>query len=385
MVTWAALLSLSTSLRWSLAAGGAASNMTLAVAPRGGGSPIGVHNTSLLLSSLPLPSPSSHTGARRLRGKTGNLPTVFIVGVQKGGSSSLFELLTAHPSLCGGLHKESHCFDKLENYNKGLEYYESLYSDKKCGKNPSAAKYVDGTPMLHYTNVWERIYSSYSAVPDVRDSLKFIALLREPVSRDYSWYEHAIRYNLHEGLKFEDVRTIKELYTGGASDHRKGRYVDQLEAFVKVFRRDQILVLSSAAVFQNTQAMVEKIRQFLDVAKDSSLTKAFPHDQHLHKLEEEGLADCVVKHVPAFDCTVRDRMGVYYEPYNKRLYEWVSATRPQAHPSEPPFWPLFDSYKAIPCVADSRADFDSFVAADSTHKTGCVDTDAVPEHLYQPI
>jgi hypothetical protein len=36
-------------------------------------------------------------------------------------------------------------------------------------------------------------------------------------------------------------------------------------------------------------------------------------------------------------------------------------------------------------VADSRADFDSFVAADSTHKTGCVDTDAVPEHLYQPI
>lgn len=330
-----------------------------------------------------------NTSTRSLKSKSsdGTLPQIFIVGVQKGGSSSLFELLIEHPHLCGGLHKESHCFDKMENFNKGLDFYESQYTDHKCLKDPAASKYVDGTPMLHYTTVWQRIYERYSVVPDTRDSLKFIALLREPVARDYSWYEHAIRYNLHEGVRFSDVKTIQELYRGIASDHRKGRYLEQLVAFTKVFRRDQILVLSSAAVFQNTPAMVEKIRQFIGVTKDSSLLKSFPHDQHLHRLEKEGLAECVVSHVPGFDCAVRDRMGAYYEPLNKQLFEWLEATKGQAHPSEPPFWPMFDSYKSIPCVENSRAAYDLVLAADlKASRIACVDRgDINPTHLYQPI
>jgi hypothetical protein len=217
--------------------------------------------------------------------------------------------------------------------------------------------------------------------------LKFIALLREPVARDYSWYEHAIRYNLQEGVQFSDVKTIQELYRGIESDHRKGRYLEQLQAFTKVFRRDQILVMSSAAVFQNTPAMVEKIRQFIGVTKDPSLMKSFPHDQHLHRLEKQGLAECVVKHVPGFDCAVRDKMGAYYEPLNKALYDWLQATKGQAHPSEPPFWPMFDSYKSIPCIDNARAAYDIILAADLVaSQTACVNNgDINPTHLYQPI
>jgi len=46
----------------------------------------------------------------------GNLPSIFILGAQKGGSSSLFEFLLEHPTLCKGDHKEPHFFDDWKVY-----------------------------------------------------------------------------------------------------------------------------------------------------------------------------------------------------------------------------------------------------------------------------
>jgi len=45
--------------------------------------------------------------------ETGNLPTIFILGAQKGGSSSLFEFMREHPQLCGARKKEPQFFSQL--------------------------------------------------------------------------------------------------------------------------------------------------------------------------------------------------------------------------------------------------------------------------------
>ena len=125
-------------------------------------------------------------------GKAGTLPTVFIVGAQKGGSSSLYELMQQHPQLCRSFHKENHYFDHPDNYLYGVDYYKSLFADTKCD-NVTGSHFMDGTPILHYPSVWQRIYDTYNHSISLRDSLKFIVLLREPVARDYSWYQHATR------------------------------------------------------------------------------------------------------------------------------------------------------------------------------------------------
>ena len=44
---------------------------------------------------------------------TGNLPLIFILGAQKGGSSSLFEFMREHPQLCGARKKEPQFFSQL--------------------------------------------------------------------------------------------------------------------------------------------------------------------------------------------------------------------------------------------------------------------------------
>ena len=344
-----------------------------------------VNGTSLYNISQPLHQ-------RKLSKKNtvyGSLPTIFISGVQKGGSSSLFELMVSHPQLCGGMHKESHFFDKAENYNKGIDHYKSLYHDKKCSSKKKATYYIDGTPMIHYTNVWEKVYNTYSEDVELRDRLKFIVLLREPVSRDYSWYEHAVRSNLHEGLDFESVKTPAELYQGSSSNHRKGRYLEQLQAFVKYFKRSQIFIISSAAIFEKPLEILDRIRRFIDVTPDESFLQSLPHDAHLGSILKAGIGDCIIGHIPKLDCTVRDQMGEYYEPLNQQLYEWILETKKDADKNEPPFWPTFDNYKALPCVADARAEYDIVIRADwalEPPRTVCVENDQLdPGDLYNPL
>ena len=68
----------------------------------------------------------NRTISRRLKTQ-GALPTIFIVGAQKAGSSSLFELMIGHPFLLKGIHKETHFFDGDREYAHGEEYYSSTY------------------------------------------------------------------------------------------------------------------------------------------------------------------------------------------------------------------------------------------------------------------
>ena len=300
---------------------------------------------------------------------------IFVAGVQKGGSSSLHELLIKHPLLCGGQHKESHYFDDMNAHNKGVEFYKQQFNDPKCD-GVAKARYVDSTPIFHVNEVWERIKTTYTS-SIMRENLKFVVLLREPVARDYSWYQQYVRTELYDhGRKFADMKTMKEMHDiltskmhGRHNDTRlKGRYVEQLQALTKHFRRNQILVLSSVAIFKNTSMIMEYVRQFLELPKDEIFSLPFPHDDHLGKFEKDGVTECITKHIPALDCSYRDYMGQYYAPWNEKLYQWVEDTREEADPAEPPFSPKFESFKLVKCVDDARGDYDTLLANDKLPK-----------------
>jgi hypothetical protein len=146
-----------------------------------------VHGSSNVARNLT----SSQHHARRLKTQ-GSLPTIFIVGAQKAGSSSLFELMVGHPLLLKGIHKESHFFDGDREYEKGKEFYSSTYFPlRKSGDNPKE-RFLDGTPMLHKEYVWDRIKETLEPYVQL-SSLRFIAILREPVARDLSWHMHYTR------------------------------------------------------------------------------------------------------------------------------------------------------------------------------------------------
>lgn len=205
----------------------------------------------------------------------GFLPNIFIVGGQKCGSSSLFELLMKHPLLSKGTHKEPHFFDGENEFKKGLHYYTNTFFPMRKGEeNNPRQRFMDGTPIFHKPIVWERIYNSL--VPYVQCAgLKFIVLLREPVARDLSWYSHQTREQIFLGEPFSEVQTLKEKASHVFTTKKKlteeeqelfdktfrGQYIDQLEAFTKIFHRNQIFVVNIMSIVKNSTMVLEHLRK----------------------------------------------------------------------------------------------------------------------------
>lgn len=300
----------------------------------------------------------------------GQLPSVFIIGAQKGGALSLLDLMIHHPLLCGGIRKEPDFFSSDENYDTGTKAYKDLFRDGKCNKNAKYSKYIDGTPMLHIPKVWSRIVDTYSKDKDgkkLKDNLKFIVLLREPVSRDFVWYQHNLRNELHQGQMFKDVKTIKEMTDEShfrdenGVDTRYGRYIEQLQEFTKYFRRDQLLVLNSQVIFDDAPSVMKNIYQFIGVPDEIVANQVLPRVNHFL---ETGMAfeTCTIHHIPEMDCSYRDSLGEYYEPFNEQLYYWIKATKNEANINEPPFVPLFSSYKLTSCSEDARKEYDNYLS-----------------------
>ena len=69
-------------------------------------------------------------------------PLIFILGVQKGGSSSLMWHIITHPQLCSGVRKETHFFGG--NYEKLVDQDTGRYTSKV---------YIQTTHIPHQHNI----------------------------------------------------------------------------------------------------------------------------------------------------------------------------------------------------------------------------------------
>ena len=293
------------------------------------------------------------------------LPRLYVLGAQKGGSSSLYELMIAHPQFCGGDHKEPMFFKEDEFFKNGKDWYMSNYNDKKC-KGKENTFFVDGSTMMHrMPGVMERMDQFFS--DEMKDDLKFIVLLREPVSRDYSWYQHFTRWYLEDHGTFSGLKTLQEHADTNKGNHftnlyTHGEYAQQLKAFLGMFRREQILIINSNMCFKDSPAVMRVISKFLNVPFVPEWDKPFPHDDHLGNVDN---AECVTKYVPKLDCSIRDELARWYQPKNLDLEQLIQSTKEKAPPMEPPFPPFRDEYKKSSCVPSARQEL-NWVIQNST-------------------
>lgn len=289
-------------------------------------------------------------------------PRLYILGTQKGGSSSLYELMIAHPQFCGGDHKEPMFFKEDEFYKNGKDWYQGNYNDKKC-KGKEGTFFVDGSTMMHrMPGVMERMDQFYS--DEQKDDLRFIVLLREPVSRDFSWYQHWTRWYLEDHGPFTGIKTLQEHANTNKGNHftnlyTHGEYAQQLKAFLGMFRRDQILIINSLLCFKDSPSVMKVVAKFLNVPYHPEWDKPFPHDDHLGAVNN---AACVTKYVPKLDCSIRDELARWYEPKNKDLEQLLISTKEKSPAMEPDFEPFGESYKKTSCVADARQELDRVIA-----------------------
>ena len=235
------------------------------------------------------------------------LPAVLVIGAARAGSTSLYAYLLDHPRMAAPSHKEIHYFDL--NRHRGIGWYRRHFPFRRSGRiTGEASPYY-----VFHPHVPERVRAT---LPDV----KLIVLVRNPVDRAYSHYHLACR-NGREHLSFEeaieaeperiDSETERMLgdpsYRSLAHRHHsylaRGRYAEQLERWLSVFPREQLLVLRSEDLFDDPAGTLGGVHSFLELHAHGA-GRYEPYNRRPY----DELA-------PA----TRERLADYFAPHNRRL------------------------------------------------------------------
>ncbi|MGB3571538.1 MAG: sulfotransferase domain-containing protein, partial [Phormidesmis sp.] len=205
------------------------------------------------------------------------LPNTLIIGAQKAGSSWLSKNLSQHPEVfvC---KREVHYFNLERHYRKGISWYERRFEqvqDEKviAEKTPN---YLWITPYTVKSRFGNHLGSVHQKMHAALPEAKLIVVLRNPVERAISAVNHY--RTLGQISPFTDIDTVLDcrrlnhqnlLATDGFGIFSMGRYYEQLSAYYKYYRRNQILIVNfETEITADPQAGLQKVCDFLEI--DSS-------------------------------------------------------------------------------------------------------------------
>jgi hypothetical protein len=252
---------------------------------------------------------------RELTGALRGLPSLLIIGAQKGGTTSLFNYLAQHPDVLPPLTKEIHYFDL--HYTRGVNWYRGRFPYNRQLRGRSLT--LDASPY----------YLPHPLAPgraaELLPEVKLVALLRNPIDRALSHYQHEVRGG-REPLSFADaIEREAERLAGeeqrlrddpgyySFNHHRysytgRGLYLEQLRRWAQHFPRARLLVLQSEWLFREPAAATAAVQGFLGLRP--------------HRLEryETFYAGTYGREMPA---DLRARLAAYFEPHNRELYRWL--------------------------------------------------------------
>jgi Sulfotransferase domain len=195
------------------------------------------------------------------------LPDFLVIGAQKAGTTALYAYLRWHPAITGPSWKEVSFFDR--HWWRGERWYRGQFPLRSSGQLVGEAS----PSYLFHPLAPERVRS---LLPDVR----LVALLRDPVVRAYSQYQHEVALG-REPLSFEDAVEAEDERTRGEVerlvadprafsrawwDHTyaaRGLYAEQLERWLAVFEREQLLVVRTEDLRDQPAETYGEVLRFL--------------------------------------------------------------------------------------------------------------------------
>ena len=308
---------------------------------------------------------------RLLDGKT--RPEFMLVGAAKCGSTSFARYLSTHPQVKNPgpvtwrpvIRKEPNFW----SWHRHHAVYQKLFVNESPIINPGPGDYVSGefsTSSLIHPLVPRRVRAN---LPEV----KVFVLLRNPVDRAYSHFMMAKSAGLEKECSFEEIirKEIDESsellaahergFLSAAGDskscyskidgtpvyvakHEKGwperrlrddldlrdfyfqsyvfrsLYHDQLHRWLRLFAREQLMIIQSERFFDNPAETMLDVADFLGLEPFE-----FQSADQLQRSWDAGASNALEEpqKYTAMENTTRELLADFFEPYNQQLYRLI--------------------------------------------------------------
>lgn len=252
------------------------------------------------------------------------LPSVFIAGVQKGGTTSLCNYLYAHPEVIPAQRKDVFYYNNPVHYAKGLNWYKAHFASKAYKRRYDRQHGVNSITLDATPNYFEAPGAAEKLQRDFPEA-KIILLLRNPVDRAWSSYQMAKRFgfetlSFEEALALEDERLAAEEKKIAQHPHhnyvyqrltyrKRGIYIHYIGEWLRRFPTENLLILKSEDLFSHPKATYDRVTDFLKLKRFNDV--AFENHNPGH-------------YSTGMNAPTRASLADFYKPYNKQLYRLLN-------------------------------------------------------------
>jgi hypothetical protein len=239
------------------------------------------------------------------------LPDFLVLGAQKAGTTALYEYLRRHPQITGPSWKEVSFFDR--HWARGESWYRGNFPNLARTRGKLVG---EASPSYVFHPL------APQRVRELLPEARLLVLVRNPVDRALSQYNHEVALG-REPLPFEEALDAEEERLSGeaermAADPRyfsrewwshtykaRGRYAEQIERWLAVFPREQLLVLPSDDLGSESARAHAQVLEFLGAQPQrlDSYPRVYERDYEPMRPE------------------TREQLVAQFEEPNRRLYE----------------------------------------------------------------
>jgi len=252
----------------------------------------------------------------QLRSLELNLPNFFCIGVQKAGTTLLYEHLKGIEEIYLPEKKELHFFDS-DDYKKGEEWYAHYFS--KAQKQKAIGEI---TPIyIFMEDIPQKIATSSM------NQAKFIVILRNPIERAYSHYVMTFRRG-EENLSFKESFLTEAARTKESisnlrkySYFQRGFYLKQIKNYFQYFDKSQFLFILFEDFVKKQDETIAEVCNFLEVKKNIKIEAKEIHNSNLTlknkivfmKLNKNNPLKIFHKDYPTMNNCMKQKIKYYHD------------------------------------------------------------------------
>lgn len=250
------------------------------------------------------------------------LPDVIIIGVRKGGTRALIEMLSLHSDVVAA-QNEVHFFDWDSHYLRGTDWYVSQMPYARPGQLT-----VEKTP-AYFTSgrVPERILRTK---PDAR----LLLIVREPTERLLSDYTQVFHNRLEKRKRQQTLETLLMRNGELNLDYKalnRSLYHVHLRRWLDVFPRSRLHLVDGDALIRDPLPEMKKVEEFLQLEPQINASNFyFNQTKGFYCLRDRRRERCLHrskgrKH-PRVAPQILQKLYEYFHEPNQRFFQLAGRT-----------------------------------------------------------